>query len=542
MNPRNADAPNILLITADQLRWDFVHAYGASPWIRTPNLDSLAADGCLCERAYSPNPVCIPARHNILTGLTARYHGFDDNYFGPEAKPSPSCLPTFAQILSGCGYSTAAIGKIHFQPERNAAGFDLFENCDEVVGDIAEDEYAQFLREQGYGSLGSIHGVRNALYMQPQQFPLPEEFHGSHWIADRAIRYIRSRATRTRPFLLWAGFIHPHPPLAVPENWAHLYDGKVPPHTSPITPLSKFAEENKCIADLPDEASINRVRELYACAVSFMDYNVGRILKALDETGLRDNTLVVFVSDHGELLGDLDTYQKFLPYDASCRVPFLMRWPGHIQPGSRRTDFVDLNDLLPTFLDAAGTAYTADYELPGESLLTAHGKKDRSVQYVEHQRENKRWCCLMDHRYKFVHHYGEAEELFDLESDPGEQVNQLYGTPSAEALAARDRLRAKLLEYEARWGLPGYVKEGAFRSFPPYEIKTYRETCFPADMVQDPGDPPRDCLLDEILRAIEKEPLVKLSRLHIRDLLTGPGGFSQEQVDDLMRRAEAQGN
>lgn len=542
MNFRSENAPNILFITADQLRWDFVHAYGVNPWIHTPNLDSLAEDGCLFERAYSPNPVCIPARHNILTGLTARYHGFDDNYFGPDAKPCPSNLPTFAQILSGCGYSTAAIGKIHFQPERNAAGFDLFENCDEVVSDIAEDEYAQFLRSSGHGSLGSIHGVRNALYMQPQQYPLPQEYHGSYWIAERAIRYIRSRVTRKRPFLLWAGFIHPHPPLAVPENWAHLYDGKVPPHTSPLTPLSKFAEENKCIADLPDEACVNRVRELYACAVSFMDYNVGRILRALDETGQRENTLVVFVSDHGEMLGDLDTYQKFLPYDASCRVPFLMRWPGHIQPGSRRKDFVDLNDLLPTFLDAAGASYTAEYPLPGESLLTSQGKKDRSVQYVEHQRENKRWCCLMDQRYKFVHHYGEPEELFDVEADPEERTNLLYGTPGDEVRKICDDLRAQLLEYEAQWGLPGYVEGGSFRRFPDYEIKTYQECCFPSAMVQDPGEAPRDSLLDEILRAIAKEPLVKLSKLHIRDLLTGLGGFSDAEVDDLLRRAQDQGN
>ena len=105
--------------------------------------------------------------------------------------------------------------------------------------------------------------------------------------------------------------------------------------------------------------------------------------------------MVLFVSDHGEMLGDLDTYQKFLPYDASCRVPMLLRWPGHITPGSRRTDFTDLNDILPTVLDAAGTPYPGELELPGESLLAKTPKKDRSVQYVEHQRERKRWCCLI---------------------------------------------------------------------------------------------------------------------------------------------------
>lgn len=540
MNSRKTDAPNILLITADQLRWDYVGSYGS--FIETPALDSLAESGCLFERAYSPNPVCIPARYNLITGLPARRHGFDDNYFGPQAKACPWDIPTFAQILSDAGYSTAAIGKMHFQPERRATGFDIFENCDEVVRDIAEDEYAQFLQEQGYGTVGSLHGVRNALYMQPQQSLLPEELHGSCWIADRSIAYLRGRKTRSKPFLLWTGFIQPHPPFDVPAAWAHRYDGKVPKHTSSITPLSRLAKENQCIADLPDEENINRMRELYACAVTFMDHNVGRILQTLDEEGLRENTLVVFVSDHGEMLGDLDTYQKFLPYDPSCRVPLLMRWPNHIQGGTRRTDFADLNDLLPTFLDAAGVSYPGSETLPGESLLLKKPSKDRSFQYIEHQRESKRWCCLMDRRYKFVHHYGDRDQLFDLETDPNEQTDLLYGQPLAEHLEVAARLKGKLLEYESHWGLPGYVKDGDFVQYPDYEIRNYREGCFPSAMVKEPGMTPVEPLADEILKAIRQEPTVHLSKLHIRELLTGPGKFSEDEFSDLLRRAEQQGN
>jgi arylsulfatase A-like enzyme len=541
MKPRRSDAPNILLITADQLRWDYVHAYAPESFLKTPALDALAAEGCLCERAYSPNPVCIPARHNLITGLPARYHGFDDNYFGPDSKACPWNLPTFAQILSDCGYATAAIGKMHFQPERRAAGFDLFENCDEVVYDIAEDEYAQFLREQGYPRAGSIHGVRNVLYMQPQQSLLPEELHSSSWVADRSIRYIKSRATRQRPFLLWAGFIHPHPPFDIPEGWAHLYDGRVPPRVFSKTPLSKLAQENRCIADLPDEENINRMRELYACAVSFTDHHVGRILKALDEEGLRENTLVLFVSDHGEMLGDLDTYQKFLPYDASCRIPMLLRWPGHIAPGSRRTDFADLNDILPTLLDAAGTPHPGGLELPGESLLAKAPKKDRSVQYVEHQRDSKRWCCLIGARYKFIHAYGDRDQLFDLREDPEERNDLLWGTPGTEILRIQEELNGRLLEYESRWGLPGCVAEGKFAELPPYEIQNYRECCFPSCMVQEPGAPARTPLAEEILQAIAKEPTVRLEKLHIRELLTSCGEMTDQEVDDLLERARRQG-
>lgn len=536
------NAPNILLITADQLRWDYVHAYGVHDFVQTPALDSLARDGCLCERAYSPNPVCIPARHNLITGLPARFHGFDDNYFGADAKACPWDLPTFAQILSDHGYDTAAIGKMHFQPERRCTGFDLFENCDEVVRDIAEDEYAQFLRDSGYPTLGSLHGVRNALYMQPQQSLVPEEFHSSSWIADRSIAYLKSRATRSAPFLLWTGFIHPHPPLDVPEGWAHRYDGRLPKHTSSVTPLSKLAEENKCIADLPDEENINRMRELYACAVTFMDHNVGKILRALDEEGLAENTLVLFVSDHGEMLGDLDTYQKFLAYDPSCRIPMLLRWPGRIPAGSRRRDFTDLNDILPTILDAAGVEYPGAYPLPGESLLTDHPVKNRSVQYVEHQRGSKRWCCCINERYKYVHFYGDADQLFDLKADPEERIDLLHGTPSAEICAVREEMYGILVEYERRWGLPGYIKNGGFVSYPPYQIQRYQESCFPSMMIREPGAPPLTDLAEEILQAIKHEPTVHLDKLHIEGLLTQVGGMSKEEFQQLLTRAAAQGN
>ncbi len=533
MSLNRTDAPNILLISADQLRWDYVGAYHANPFIQTPAIDRLASEGCLYERAYSPNPVCIPARYNLMTGLTARHHGFDDNYFEHNAKPCPWYLPTFAQILSDHGYSTAAIGKMHFQPERRATGFDLFENSNEVIKDIEEDEYAKFLRDNGYGQVGSIHGVRNILYMQPQQSLLPEELHGSSWVADRSIRYIRNRKTRTKPFLLWASFIHPHPPLDVPSSWAHRYDGKVPPCTKTVTPLSTLGEENKSIVQFENEEGLNRMRELYACAVSFVDYNIGRILDALNQEGLRENTLVVFFSDHGEMLGDLGTYQKFLPYDASSRIPLILRWPNMVKPGSRVCQFADLNDLLPTFLDAAGAEYPADYDLPGESLFAAEPKKDRSVQYIEHQRASKRWCCLLDERYKYVHYYGDNDQLFDLQQDPGETVNLLYGCSDARIEAIRKRLKDRLIAYEARYGMPGCVENGEFVSFPEYKMHGIVDCLFPFNMIRNPSDPPLNSIIDEIRGAIAREPLAQFSQKQADTVLRDKGGFSSDAIKTL---------
>jgi len=533
--------PNILLITCDQLRFDFLGAYGCD-FVKTPNIDRLAKQGCVYERAYSPNPVCIPARHNLITGLPARYHGFDDNYFEEEAKACPYYLPTFAQILNDSGYETIAIGKMHFQPERRAVGFDYFYNMDELPHTREEDDYAMYLKEKGYGQLRSVHGVRTCLYMQPQRSLIPARHHGSTWVADRSIEYLE-RTKGRKPFLMWTGFIHPHPPLDIPEEWADLYNGKIPKPVKSVTPLSTLAVENQQLACVYNDEVRDRIRELYASAISYVDMQIGRILDKLEELKLIDNTLILFVSDHGEMLGDLDTYQKFLPYDPSARIPFIIRYPKAFQPGERRSEFVDLNDVLPTFLDAAGLSYPAEYELPGESVLRRNGKKDRQYQYIEHQRNNKRWCCIQDERYKYVYYYGDDEQLFDMKEDPKETTNLLYGEPDPEILAVRDRLKQELLKYEARWGLEGYADEHGFKTFERYEGIRYYETNFPCfpNMALEEEKAQFDNYDDEILAAIKNEPVVKLSENHAKEILL-KGGYDEAWIDRLLERAKEQNN
>lgn len=536
----NERPPNIVLITCDQLRHDFIGP--ASDFMKTPSIDRLAEEGCLFENAYSPNPVCIPARQNLLTGLTARHHGFDDNYFGAAAKASPYYLPTFPQILNDHRYETVAIGKMHFQPERRATGFDFFYNMDEVPPTREEDEYCMFLKDKGYGDLNAIHGVRHCLYMQPQRSLVPEELHGSAWVADRAIEYL-DRTRGRRPFLMWAGFIHPHPPLDIPDSWADLYEGQIPPPAKIQGALPQLAEETKQLGCLDAPGALNRMREMYASAISLMDHHLGRILDRLDQLGLTDNTLLIFTSDHGEMLGDLGTYQKFLPYDASSKIPMIMRWPGRVEAGSRRQDFADLNDLLPTFLDAAGIEYPADYDLPGESLLKEPEEKDRTVQYLEHQRGNKRWCSLRNRRFKYVHYYGDRPCLYDLATDPQETVNLLETGLSDEAESAMKMLRNELIRYEARYGLPGHIRDGKFVALPPYQARPFYETTSP-DFVKlllpEERDAMRD-IRDEILLAIEKEKTVKLRENHTAEILSQMG-YDREFIETLLLRADAQGN
>lgn len=505
--------PNILLITTDQQRYDTIAAMGYDHMV-TPNLDRLAAEGCCFPNAYSCNPVCMAARHNIITGLPARYHGFDDNYFEDDPKVIPYHLPTFPQILSDHGYDTIAVGKMHFQPCRRYNGFTKMELMEEIPRNLEDDEYAKYLKEHGFGKVQSIHGVRHLLYMLPQRSLIDEAHHGSSWVAERSIHYLKENAGR-RPFFLWSSFIAPHPPFDVPDGWADLYRGKeLPPLKESKTPISAAAEGKKCIADYPDETCLRRARELYYASISFVDHNIGKIIRQLKESGEYDNTLILFTSDHGEMLGDYGTFQKMLPYDSSARIPFVVRYPEKLDAGSTDERFVDLNDLLPTFLELAGADYPEPGILPGESIFAEEGEKDRSVQYVEFGHGGSRWISLRNRRYKYNYYYGGGqEELFDLEQDPDETINLLYKDPGVDILAVKEELRARLTGYEERYGLEGYVrgeKLAVFEESAPFFYRENNPPIFPGK--QDSEYLSRE---EEVRMAVERETVVKLEELDV---------------------------
>jgi len=504
--------PNILFITTDQQRYDTINAAGY-PHMITPNLDRLCEEGCLFTNAYSPNPVCLPARHNILTGLSARHHTFDDNYFD-DSHQIPHHLPTFAQCLSDSGYDTIAIGKMHFQPYRRHNGFHRLYLMDEIPRFREDDDYALYLKENGYAHLQSIHGVRHLLYMQPQQSLVSEEHHGSTWVADKTIEYLQTKSIN-KPFMIWAGFIAPHPPFDVPASYANLYkDKQLPEPSISKTVLSTLAQENMNIANYPNKETLMRARELYYSAISFVDYNVGRILQQLEEMGELDNTFIVFTSDHGEMLGDLSTYQKFLPYDASSKIPMIMRYPKKLKPKSSFTDFVDLNDIFPTFMDIAGLQMPTHIDYPGASVLS--NKKDRGIQYIEHQRNSRRWISVRNHQYKYNYYYGGGkEELFDMISDPNETENLVITKPTLADTLLKP-LKEKALEMEKRYGLMDMVENNSFKQFDDFDIQFYRECnppFFPLSLNNEEEKNFLWSLEKELLKAIKNEPIVNIDLL-----------------------------
>jgi arylsulfatase A-like enzyme len=531
--------PNILILMTDQQRWDTIKANGAD-FMHTPNMDRLVKGGCNCINAYSPNPICAPARHNMLTGLTARSHKIPDNVWGVFL---PRNIPTIPQILSENGYETRSIGKNHFTPPRRHNGYDRLELMEGVPGYREQDDYLMYLKNHDLGNVLSIHGVRNLLYMVPQRAFIPEEHQGTAWIANRTIKFIENNSGR-HPWFLKASWIAPHPPFNVPDEFAEMYKGKnIPKPVTSKTPISPLAEENKLLGDVPNEDYMQRIRELYYGAISHIDHHIGRILKCLEVTGQLDNTLIFFISDHGEMLGDLGTYQKWIPYDACSRIPMILHFPNRIEKSSLCEKFTDLNDILPTILDAAEIQYPGTYELPGESLLKGNeGKKDRSHQYMEYGEGTRRWISLRNGEYKYNYYYGGAlEELFDLKNDPHETSNLLcpdISTIPQAIIRIKEELKSELTKWENRWGLEGYVKDGELVKLPPYEQRPYRNRALPVfqEKIMDSQEKrAMNNIFDEILMAIEKEPIVNLKDLDL-DAWKKNGNFSEEQMKNLLQK------
>lgn len=509
--------PNILLLHTDQQRFDTIAACGY-PYMLTPHLDRLVKEGCCFKNAYTPNPICIPARLNVITGLPARFHGLamnDDNLI-------PANIPTLPRILSDNGYLTAAIGKMHFRPPRSHHGFNRMELMEEIPQYREDDEYAMYLKENGWGHIRNIHGVRNLLYMTPQRSLIPEEHHGSIWVGKRTANFIKTEAGR-RPFFLSVGWIAPHPPFDVPESFAHLYRNRtIPAPFSSRTPLSPRAARAWVWADLPkgrEKKYLRRTRELYYSAISLVDKAVGLILAALEETGQLENTFIIFTSDHGEMLGDHGCFQKMSPYESSSHIPMIMRFPRRIKPGTRRKEFVDLNDILPTILDVAGIRYPGAFELPGGSVF--QNSKDRQYQFIEYGRGIYRWIAVRDQRYKYCYHYEAGfEEMFDLVKDPHETTNLLHGRVRGQIIGIKDRLKGALYQFEVKWGLPHYAADGEFlllekRSTFPEGKRNGQFPVFPEN-IRDPVEKKKmNDFADEVFDAIKDEKTVDFNELDL---------------------------
>jgi arylsulfatase len=393
----NKDRPNILHLFTDMQRWDTIASLG-NPVIKTPSLDRLVASGVAFTNAFSPSPVCISARCSMIHGQYPMHTGCYENTTMPT-----DGRETFMEALTRSGYRTHGIGKCHFTPDRYALrGFQSREVQEE--GGVKADQldrnpYLRMLREKGYDHVTEAYGVRGEMYYIPQISQVPAEDHPSRWIGDRGIEFIQRSPgcaptaeggivsgppEPDQPWYLFASFIHPHPPFTPPAPWHKLYRPSLMPlplvpdgYESLLTYVNRAQNRYKYRDQGGDNNLARAIVAYYYACISFVDFQIGRMLDALEATGQRENTLVVFTSDHGEFLGQNRCYGKRSMHDPASRVPMLVSLPGRFEGGRILERPVSLVDLAPTFLEVAGASIRS-HELDGEDLYRfVSGTSDR---------------------------------------------------------------------------------------------------------------------------------------------------------------------
>ena len=459
---RKKTPPNILFFFTDMQRFDTIGALN-NPLIQTPALDRLAREGVAFENAFSPSPVCVPARCSMHYGLypqrTRVYENramMDDNGASLPAR------------LGAAGYRTHAVGKCHFTPDARALrGFQTRRIQEECISDPAQDDYVAWLRDHGYDYY-EPHGARGEMYYIPQISTLPVEAHPSHWIGDETLRFLREEGVKSRPWFVFSSFIHPHPPFAPPKPWHKLY--RLPEMPTPFLPehcaelqvwINRCQNRYKYRDRGLDLQLLRLMRAYYYATISFVDAQIGRVLAALEAMGALEDTLVLFGSDHGELLGDYGSFGKRSMHDPSARVPLLARLPGRFPAGARCATAVSLVDVMPTLLASANVPLEGS-DLDGVDLAgvaAGRGPDDRIV-YAQYESGPKGVYMAVNRRWKYVWSAGdECEFFFDRERDPREAVNLAGTAPSSIQAEALETMRADLLAFLARNGETAAVED-----------------------------------------------------------------------------------
>ena len=407
--------PHVLLLMSDQHRGDWMGCAG-QPAIRTPNLDWLAATGVRFQNAFSSTPTCTPARAALLTGMSPWKHGMLG--YGRVAERYPVELPA---LMRAAGYFTLGIGKMHWFPQRTLHGFHqtiLDESGRVETPGFRSDYRAWFASEAPHLDPDSTGIGWNDYTAAP--YVLPERLHPTAWTGACAARFIEGY-NRAEPFFLKVSFARPHSPYDPPQRFWDMYRGANLPPARAGRWAERFRPRSSARNDIwhgdVGPELTRRARIGYSGSVSFVDEQIGRILEALQRRGWLEETFIVYLSDHGDMTGDHFLWRKSYAYQASARIPMIVRGPGAPR-GEVRTVPVEIRDVLPTLAAAAGGE--APQASDGQNLLAASRPWIDLEHDVCYDRANH-WNALTDGRWKYIYHAVDgSEQLFDLASDPGE--------------------------------------------------------------------------------------------------------------------------
>lgn len=428
--PEPAKKPHIIFIMTDQHRADALGCMGNNSVI-TPHIDSLAKEGSLFTSGYTSSPSSTPARAGLLTGLSPWHHGMLG--YGKVAEKYRYEMP---QMMRNLGYYTFGVGKMHWFPQKSLHGFHTT-----LVDESGRSESPDFISD--YREWFQLHA--------PDENPdltgigwndhgagiykLDEKLHPTTWTGQTACELIRNYNAE-KPLFLKVSFARPHSPYDPPQRYLDMYKDMDIPKPFIGDWCGEFSERldpekaspDAAFGNFGDEYAVNSRRHYYA-NITFIDDQVGEIIKALKDKGMYDNAVICFTADHGDMLGDHYHWRKTYPYEGSAKIPYIVKWSETMEQtlpkGSSIEQPVELRDFLPTFIDIAGGTVPPDMD--GKSLCalvqgkTAGWRKYIDMEHATCYRKENYWCALTDGKIKYVwNFYTGKEELFDLQKDPGE--------------------------------------------------------------------------------------------------------------------------
>ncbi len=471
--------PNVLLIVADQFRGDSLGCDGNAE-IMTPHYDALASRGVRFSNAFTPCPICVPARATMITGRYPHNCTGTKNNCGKI----PPEIPKLPELLAQNGYRTYASGKLHYLPykgpgeERTLHGFQeaklaesgrIISQHDKSGKTPGLEDYFDYLDTVGWGGYTRAHGIGNN-DIHPAASPLPGEHTVDGWVATEAINFLdqHQETSPDQPFFLKASFPKPHAPFDPPRPYDSMYSPRdlKEPHKSlddlPRTP-GKQIEQQKHGWDYLSPQAQQVIKSHYYGLISFQDQQVGRLIEHLEKIGALDNTYIIFVGDHGEQLGDFGYYFKSCMYEGSIRVPFLVSGPG-INPNVS-DELVGLEDLTPTIADLLSIPLPAPVD--GMALTQVlHGAQEniRDAYHAYCLESPQQTFMVRTKTHKYIYNeLGGTEELYELETDPGELSNRIHD-PALGSIY--QQLRSAFIKWAREQGDPVLLANGDLAQAP----------------------------------------------------------------------------
>ena len=456
---------NVLVLLSDQHHPRAMSCLGDQS-VRTPNLDALVATSTRFQSAYCSNPVCGPSRASILTGLYTHHHGVFHNDI-----PWPCTISTVGHQFSRAGYLTATIGKAHFA-DGQTHGFDYkldFNEWYQYLGPKTHLYAEEFPKANGGCGLPEVFSLwETGDPWKEQRLPASDEFHVTGrpspidepdhfdtWVARESVRFLKSYGGK-QPLFLVSSFLKPHAPFNPPPGFLdprwketmqlpHTY-GKMNPDAVP-----RYIRDRLAIADatLHDSEKCKLRLAMYNACVGHMDHCVGEVMRGLEAAGILDDTIVVYTADHGEMRGEHGLWDKFVFYEASAGVPFLMRVPGVTKAGAVCKAPVSQVALVPTLLDLCGLPAPARLDEPSLTpfLRDPSWQQERPV-YSEFTIGGKvEKYLIRSGDWKYSHYTGDTPELYNLREDPDEMNNLATSAPHRDTA---NRFDKELLAWRAR--------------------------------------------------------------------------------------------